>query len=90
MPLLGEDVTRLINERPATPWEFLIPGGCTRAEADPARVHWLCNALRGSPRVKQSVKEKSDEELLAHYHLTRRRTSPTSACSWSGPPGSGA
>ncbi len=69
-PLVGDDIARLINERPATPWEFLETSGSLRAEADEAKVRWLCDALRASSRVKQSVKEKTNEELLAHYQLT--------------------
>jgi ATP-dependent DNA helicase RecG len=69
-PLVGEDVARLINERPATPWEFLVTSGSVRTEADESKVKALCDALRASPRVKPSVKEKSNEELLAHYQLS--------------------
>lgn len=69
-PIVGDDIARLINERPSTPWEFLTTSGGLRAEADEAKVRWLCDALRASGRVKQSVKEKTNEELLAHYQLT--------------------
>lgn len=73
-PLVGDDVARLINERPATPWEFLTTSGAVRGQAEQAKVRWLCDALRASIRVKQSVKEKTDEELLAHYQLTSGAT----------------
>lgn len=69
-PLVGDDVARLINERPATPWEFLTTSGALRAQAEEAKVRWLCESLRASGRVKQSVKEKTNEELLAHYQVT--------------------
>jgi ATP-dependent DNA helicase RecG len=69
-PLVGDDIARLINERPSTPWEFLTTSGALRTEADDAKVRALGEALRASSRVKRSVKEKTDDELLAHYQLT--------------------
>ncbi len=69
-PLVGDDIARLINERPAIPWEFLTTSGAVRAEADDGKMRGLCDALRASSRVKQSVKEKTNDELLAHYQLT--------------------
>jgi hypothetical protein len=41
----------------------------------------LLQALRASDRVKASVKEKSDDELLDHYQLAQGQASPTWACS---------
>ena len=69
-PVVGDDVLRLANERPAMPWETMTTLGVPRAAADPAkRATWLA-AIRASDRVKASVKEKSDDELLDHYGLT--------------------
>ncbi|MGA8890657.1 MAG: ATP-binding protein [Anaeromyxobacteraceae bacterium] len=68
-PLVGDDVARLISERPAIPWESLTASGALRTEADEGKLRSLCSALRSSGRVKQSVKEKTNEELLTHYHL---------------------
>jgi ATP-dependent DNA helicase RecG len=68
-PVVGDDVPRLANERPAMPWETMTTLGVARASADPAkRAAWLA-AIRASDRVKASVKEKSDDELLDHYGL---------------------
>lgn len=67
-PVLGDDVLRLANERPATPWESmssLVP----RSKADRDKVESLVAGIRASDRVKSSVKEKSDDELLVHYGL---------------------
>jgi len=68
-PIVGDDVMRLANERPATPWEEMISQGVPRANADSTKVASFCTGLRASDRVKPSVKEKSDDELLAHYGL---------------------
>jgi ATP-dependent DNA helicase RecG len=70
-PIVGDDVMRLANERPATPWEEMTSQGVLRANADIAKVASFCGRLRASDRVKPSVKEKTDDELLAHYGLAK-------------------
>jgi ATP-dependent DNA helicase RecG len=70
-PIVGDDVMRLANERPATPWEEMTSQDVARANADAAKVERLCARLRASDRVKPSVREKSDNELLTHYGLAR-------------------
>ncbi len=69
-PVLGDEVLRLADERPSTPWELMTSLGVPEAAADRDRVVALARALRASIRVKTSVKEKSDPELLAHYNLS--------------------
>jgi ATP-dependent DNA helicase RecG len=69
-PLVGDDVLRLINERPSTPWEMMRSHGLGEDDAVPAAVNALTAALRASERVKRNVKEKSNDELLEHYGLT--------------------
>jgi len=68
-PITGDDVMRLANERPATPWEEMTSQRVPRANGDVAKVASFCTGLRASDRVKPSVKEKTDDELLAHYGL---------------------
>ena len=70
-PIVGDDVMRLANERPATPWEEMTSLGVLRASADATKVASLCARLRASDRVKPSVKEKTDDELLTHYGLAK-------------------
>jgi len=70
-PIVGDDVMRLANERPATPWEEMTSQGVPRANADAAKVASFCARLRASDRVKPSVKEKTDDELLTHYGLAK-------------------
>ena len=69
-PLVGEDVMRLASERPQVPWETLTGLRVPRGGAAPAKVAGVVDGLRASDRVKASVKEKGDEELLDHYGLT--------------------
>lgn len=68
-PVLGDDVLRLASERPSVPWEKLTTLQVLRNSSDPAKLQALCAGLRASDRVKASVKEKSDPELLDHYDL---------------------
>ncbi len=69
-PIVGDDVMRLANERPATPWESMPSLAVARVNADAAEVERFCAGLHASDRVKSSVKEKSDDELLVHYGLS--------------------
>jgi len=67
-PVLGDDVLRLANERPGQPWET-ITSGVPRHRADTEKLTGFVNGIQGSDRVKNSVKEKSTDELLVHYGL---------------------
>lgn len=68
-PVTGDDVMRLASERSALPWETQTTLHIPRGEADAAKRTKLLMALRASDRVKPSVKEKSDDELMDHYQL---------------------
>jgi ATP-dependent DNA helicase RecG len=69
-PLVGEEIQRLLNERNAQPWETLTTLGVPRDHFDPAKLSAFAAGIRASSRVKTSVKEKNDAELLDHYYLT--------------------
>ncbi len=69
-PVVGDDVARLLNDRPARPWESLPVAGLARSGLDADKCAAFIAAVRTSVRVKDSVKEKSTEELLDHYDLT--------------------
>lgn len=68
-PLVGEDVQRLLNERSAQPWETLTTIEVPRDRFDPEKLSVFTAAICTSNRVKDSVKEKSDAELMDHYYL---------------------
>jgi ATP-dependent DNA helicase RecG len=70
-PVLGDDVMRLATERSALPWETQTTIHIHRADIDPVKFSKLIRALRASDRVKPSVKEKADDELLDHYQLAQ-------------------
>jgi ATP-dependent DNA helicase RecG len=73
-PVTGDDVMRLASERSALPWETQTTLQIPRIEADATKRDKLLQALRASDRVKSSVKEKNDEELLDHYQLAQGDT----------------
>lgn len=68
-PVVGDDVMRLADERPNIPWESNTALGVPTTSANVGQVALITAGLRASDRVKASVKEKSDDELLAHYGL---------------------
>ena len=70
-PVTGDDVMRLASERSALPWETQTTLHIPRSEADVTKRDRLLQAFRASDRVKASVKEKTDEELLNHYQLAQ-------------------
>ncbi|HDQ39945.1 MAG TPA: ATP-dependent DNA helicase [Desulfonatronum sp.] len=68
-PVLGDDVLRLANERPGRPWETM-DSFVSHKELDSEKVEAFASAILSSNRVKESVKEKSADELLCHYGLS--------------------
>lgn len=68
-PLVGEEVQRLLNERSAQPWETLTSLCIARSDFDTTKLKRFTDGIRTSKRVKDSVREKSDVELLDHYCL---------------------
>lgn len=70
-PVTGDEVLRLASERAALPWETQTTLQVQRRDADPVQQQALLQALRASDRVKASVKEKTDGELLDHYQLAQ-------------------
>ena len=51
------------------PWEAMTSLGVLRSDADTSKLTAWITGIRGSDRVKASVKEKTDDELLEHYGL---------------------
>ena len=69
-PLVGEEIQRLLNERNSQPWETLTTLVVPVENTDPALLAAFTTGIRNSDRVKPSVKEKNDVELLDHYYLS--------------------
>lgn len=73
-PVTGDDVLRLANERSTLPWETQTTLAVLRDGADAEKLDRLIVDLRASDRVKPSVKEKTQDELLDHYQLAEGST----------------
>ena len=70
-PVVGDDVMRLAAERSALPWEIQTSLHIPRSRFDGQKLSTLIVAIRASDRVKDSVKEKMEQELLDHYLLAQ-------------------
>lgn len=71
-PVPGDDVMRLLTDRPQMPWEMMRAASSPNADA--AKRSALIKMLRALERVKDSVKSKTNAELLAHYGLTNGKS----------------
>lgn len=72
VPVRGDDVLRLASERPGRAWEAM-DSDVSVTNADAAKTGAFLEAIRAFDRVKDSVKEKSADELLTHYGLAQGR-----------------
>lgn len=68
MPVGGNDLTRLAAEKNAFQWELVIhPIPIDNIPSQ--NISSFVNDIRKSDRVKESVKGKTDIEILEHYHF---------------------
>lgn len=72
-PVTGDDVLRLAGERASFSWETSISLEISADHVDRAKAAAFAQAIRNSDRVKQSIKEKTDAEILEHYALARNK-----------------
>ena len=70
VPVVGDDVMRLVSERATLPWETLTTAGVARDAVDGDKLTALLAGLRASERVKDALKRLTDAELAEHYHLS--------------------
>ena len=70
IPVVGDDVLRLANDRTVISWETMASLHLSINNADDSTRRCWIEAIRQSDRVKKSVKEKTDAELLIHYELS--------------------
>lgn len=67
-PVSGEDLPRIISEKDAFQWE-LVKRNVSYNQIPTENIEFIAFSLRNSDRVKTSVKEKNDKEILEHYNL---------------------
>jgi ATP-dependent DNA helicase RecG len=64
----SEDIVRLASEKDAFQWELQIRN-TTISEIPEENIQWFANEIRHSDRVKNTIKELSDLEIVEHYYL---------------------
>ncbi len=60
----GGDVMRLASERSALPWEIQTSMHVPRTRLEAQKLSTFVSAIRASDRIKHSVKEKTEQDLL--------------------------
>lgn len=69
--LQPEDLVRLVAEKDSYQWETQITRKVPLERLDNAKRSEFIADIRASERVKFSVKERSDEEILEHYFFVQ-------------------
>ena len=68
-PLLPDELSRLISDKPAYSWETKVSLKIQWQKADISKLNKFVLNIRSSDRVSPFVKEKTDEELLSYYQM---------------------
>ena len=69
MPIIGEDIMRLMGDHSSQPWETLTSTRVPRSQVDKDKQKQLVTKLKASDKVRESVKGKSVRQILDHYML---------------------
>jgi len=68
LPVHGEDLQRIAAEKDAFQWE-LITRNVSLLQVPQENIVRFVEKIRKSDRIKESIREKSDHEILEHYNL---------------------
>lgn len=68
-PLLPDELSRLISDKPAYSWETKVSLKIQWQKADITKLSKFVLDIKASDRVSRFVKEKTDEELLSYYQM---------------------
>ncbi|MBP5722144.1 MAG: putative DNA binding domain-containing protein [Bacteroidales bacterium] len=68
-PLLPDELSRLISDKPAYNWETKVSLKIQWQKADLTKLSKFVLDIKASDRVSRFVKEKTDEELLSYYQM---------------------
>ncbi|MBR6068882.1 MAG: putative DNA binding domain-containing protein [Bacteroidales bacterium] len=68
-PLLPDELSRLMNDKPAYSWETKVSLSIPWQNADNLKLQKFVHDIRQSDRVSVFVKEKNEEEMLAYYQM---------------------
>lgn len=70
-PLMPDEMSRLLTEKTAHNWEEQTSRNVSANVTDEKKRLQFLNDIRTSERVKNFVKEKSDDEILEHYRFIK-------------------
>ena len=65
--LLPDELIRLVGEKDAYQWEIQTSRKIPAHHVDDEKLARFVSAIKASDRVKQSIKERSTDEILEHY-----------------------
>lgn len=68
-PLLPDELSRLISDKPAYSWETKVSLKIQWQKADFTKLNRFVLDIRASDRVSRFVKEKTEEEILSYYQM---------------------
>lgn len=69
-PVSGEDVTRLAAEKNAFQWELVELKSFKLSQVPEKNIISFANDIRKSDRIKESVRQKDDLDIIEHYNLS--------------------
>lgn len=83
-PLMPDDIARLLTEKTAHSWEEQISRNISAKVVDEEKKLQFLNDVRASERVKDFIKEKSDDEILEHYYFVKQNLLTNLGILWIG------
>jgi len=69
VPIKGEELTRLAHEKGAFQWELVLKK-TNLSQINQESIKKFVEEIRGSSRVSNFIKEKSDDDILEYYRLS--------------------
>lgn len=85
-PISGVEVTRLAAEKNAFQWELIEHKSVNIDSIPNENIKKFTEEIRQSERVKESVKQKDDFEILLHYNLIFEKHLTNIGVLWLGTP----
>ncbi len=84
-PVRGEDLQRIVAEKDAFQWE-LVQKSISLEQVPVNNIANFTQAIKSSDRIKESIREKSDFEILEHYYLIESGQLTNLGVLWLGTP----
>lgn len=83
-PLMPDEIARLLTEKTAHSWEEQVSRNISANIVDEEKKLQFLNDIRASERVKDFIKEKSDDEILEHYYFVKQNLLTNLGILWIG------